>query len=75
MSADTTVLEMAVKVAAPKQATPQGNSVLEGLSSAGVRWILPGQLDAALAGWFGRFPAGMDSREDAYLTRPLLRGL
>jgi len=40
-----------------------------------VRWILPGQLDAAVAGWFGRFPAAMDSREDAYLVRPVLRGL
>jgi hypothetical protein len=40
-----------------------------------VRWILPGQLDAAVAGWFGRFPAAMDSREDAYLIHPVLRGL
>jgi hypothetical protein len=40
-----------------------------------VRWILPGQLDAAVAGWFGRFPATADSREDAYLVHPVLRGL
>jgi hypothetical protein len=40
-----------------------------------VRWILPGQLDAAIAGWFGRFPAGLDSREDTYLIHPVLRGL
>jgi hypothetical protein len=40
-----------------------------------VRWILPGQLDGAVAGWFGRFPAGLDSREDAYLVQPVLRGL
>ena len=40
-----------------------------------MRWILPGQLDAAIAGWFGRFPAAMDSREDAYLLHPVLRGL
>ena len=40
-----------------------------------VRWILPGELDAAVAGWFGRFPAGLDSREDAYLVHPVLRGL
>ena len=31
-----------------------------------MRWILPGQLDAAIATWFGRFPAGLDSREDAF---------
>ena len=40
-----------------------------------MRWILPGQLDAAIAGWFGRFPAGLDSREDTYLIHPVLRGL
>ena len=40
-----------------------------------MRWILPGQLDAAIAGWFGRFPAGMESRADAYLLQPVLRGL
>ena len=28
---------------------PPGNSVIEGLSTAEVRWILPGQLDAAVA--------------------------
>jgi len=50
-------------------------SVIGGLSTVEVRWILPGQLDAAGAGWFGRFPAGLDSREDAYLVHPVLRGL
>jgi len=54
---------------------PPGPSVIQGLSTAEVRWILPGQLDAAVAGWFGRFPAAMDSREDAYLVHPVLRGL
>jgi hypothetical protein len=52
-----------------------GNSVIEGLSTVEVRWILPGQLDAAIARWFGRFPAEAESREDAYLIRPVLRGL
>ena len=54
---------------------PSVPSVIEGLSTVEVRWILPGQLDAAVAGWFGRFPAAMDSREDAYLVHPLPRGL
>jgi hypothetical protein len=40
-----------------------------------VRWLLPGALDAAVAGWFRRFPAGMESREDSYLVDPSLRGL
>jgi hypothetical protein len=70
MSADATVLEMAVN-----QAMPQEDSAIEAPSTAEVRWILPGQLDAALVGWFGRFPAGMESREDAYLVHPFLRGL
>ena len=52
-----------------------GNSVIGGLSTVEVRWILPGQLDAAVAGWFRRFPGWTESREDAYLIRPVLRGL
>ena len=40
-----------------------------------MRWIFPGQLDSAVAGWFGRFPAGTESREDSYLLNPQLRGL
>ena len=40
-----------------------------------MRWILPGQLDAAIASWFGRFPARLDSREDAYLIHPVLRAV
>jgi hypothetical protein len=36
---------------------------------------MPGQLDAAVAGWFARFPGAMDSREDAYLVHPVQRGL
>ena len=54
---------------------PSVPSVIEGLSTVEVRWILPGQLDAAVAGWFGRFPAGLDSREDIFLIHPDLRGL
>jgi hypothetical protein len=54
---------------------PPGNSVIEGLSTVEVRWILPGQLDASIAGWFSRFPADTESREDAYLIHPVLRGL
>jgi len=54
---------------------PPENSVTGGLSTVEVRWILPGQLDAAIAGWFRRFPAETESREDAYLTHPVLRGL
>jgi hypothetical protein len=56
-------------------AGPSVPSVIEGLSTVEVRWILPGQLDAAVAGWFGRFPAGLDSREDIYLIHPVLREL
>jgi hypothetical protein len=50
-------------------------SVVEGSYTAEVRWILPGPLEAAVAGWFARFPAGLESREDAYLLHPVLRGL
>jgi hypothetical protein len=49
--------------------------VTEAVRSLEVRWIFAGQLEAAVAGWFGRFPAGVESREDTYLLDPQLRGL
>jgi hypothetical protein len=49
--------------------------VTERVRSLEVRWILPGPLEAAVTGWFARFPAGVESREDIYLTEPLLGGL
>ena len=47
----------------------------EGACSLELRWILPGQLAAAVAGWFGRFPAETMAVEDAYLLDPHLPGL
>jgi hypothetical protein len=49
--------------------------VAEGVRSLEVRWIFPGVLEAAVAGWFGRFSARAESREDTYLLDPSLRGL
>ena len=40
-----------------------------------VRWIFSGQLEAAVARWFGRFPARTEAREDTYLLDPQLGGL
>jgi len=40
-----------------------------------VRWIFPGPMERAVAGWFGRFPAEAESREDTYLLDPQLPGL
>jgi hypothetical protein len=54
---------------------PPESPVIEGLRSLEVRWILPGQLEPAVAGWFGRFPAETVSREDAHLLGPELGGL
>ncbi len=56
-------------------AEPAESPVTEAVRSLEVRWMFPGQLEAAVAGWFGRFPAGVESREDTYLLDPLLRGL
>jgi hypothetical protein len=56
-------------------AQPPENLVTEAVHSLEVRWIFPGQLEAAVAGWFGRFPAGVESREDTYLLDPRLPGL
>ena len=56
-------------------AEPPGSPVTEAVRSLEVRWIFPGQLEAAVARWFGRFPAGTESRQDTYLLDPLLPGL
>ena len=56
-------------------AEPLESPVTEGVRSLEVRWIFPGQLETAMAGWFRRFPAEMESREDTYLLDPPLRGL
>ena len=56
-------------------AEPPESPVTEAVHSLEVRWILPGQLETAVAGWFGRLPAGTESREDTYLLDPRLRGL
>jgi hypothetical protein len=56
-------------------AEPPGSLVTDGVRSLEVRWIFPGQLEAVVAGWFGRFPARVESREDTYLLDPQLPGL
>ena len=56
-------------------AEPPHSPVTEGVRSLEVRWIFPGPLEAAVAGWFGRFPAGTESREDTYLLDPRWREL
>ena len=56
-------------------AEPTQIPVAEAVRSLEVRWIFPGQLEAAVAGWFGRFPTRVESREDTYLLDPPLPGL
>ncbi len=56
-------------------AEPPQRPVTEGVRSLEARWIFPGQMETAVAGWFGRFPARVESREDTYLLDPQLRGL
>jgi hypothetical protein len=56
-------------------AAPPESLVTEGVRTLEVRWIFPGPLETAVAGWFGRFPARTESREDTYLLDPQLRGL
>ncbi len=63
---------------APAAADDAGRTAgdpLGGVRSLEVRWIFPGQLVTAVAAWFGRFPAEMESREDTYLLDPDFRGL
>ena len=52
-----------------------GSLAAEAVGSLELRWIFPGQLETAVAGWFARFLAGTESREDIYLLDPQLRGL
>lgn len=59
----------ALTAAAPRR------PAIEGLRSLEVRWILPGQVRTAIAGWFGRFPAEVAEREDSYLLDPAVRDL
>lgn len=56
------VLPMAVGMAGP-------------VDSLEVRWITLGPLKPAMREWFARFPAGTETRDDAYLLRPRLPGL
>ena len=56
-------------------AVPPESLVTEAVRSLEVRWIFPGRLEAAVAEWFGRFPARAESREDTYLLDPQWRGL
>jgi hypothetical protein len=56
-------------------AEPLDSPVTEAVRTLEVRWIFPGQLATTVAGWFARFPATVESREDAYLLDPKLRGL
>jgi hypothetical protein len=46
-----------------------------GVRSLEVRWIFAGHPAAAVAGWFGRFPAETMTLEDVYLVDPHLAGL
>jgi hypothetical protein len=39
------------------------------------RWIVPGPLEAEVRGWFARFPAATEARDDIYLLWPRLPGL
>jgi hypothetical protein len=56
-------------------AAQRDSPVTEGIRSLEVRWIFPGQLETVVAGWFARFPAELETREDAYLLSPHLGGL
>jgi hypothetical protein len=57
------------------RAEPPRSPVTDAVRSLEVRWIFPGRLETAVTGWFARFPARTESREDIYLLDPQLRGL
>lgn len=49
--------------------------VSDAIGSLEVRWIFRGQLEGAVAGWFGQFQGGTELRVDTYLLDPQLPGL
>ena len=58
-------------VAAGHSRVPPGQAAAgQRVRSLEVRWIFPGPLTAAVAGWFARFPASTESRQDTYLLDP-----
>jgi hypothetical protein len=64
-----------VAVVVPMASAVLEGAIIEGLRSLEVRWIFPGQLDTAVAGWFPGSQPETESREDAYLLDPGLGGL
>jgi hypothetical protein len=56
-------------------AAPAEDPAAGPVDSLEVRWIVPGQLPPAMLEWFARFPGGTETRQDAYLLQPRLRGL
>jgi hypothetical protein len=56
-------------------AVPVEDPATAPVDSLEVRWITPGPLGTEVREWFGRFPAGTEAREDAYLLQPRLAGL
>jgi hypothetical protein len=65
-----------IAAAAGHSWVPPGQAAAgERVRSLEARWIFPGRLTAAVAGWFARFPARTQSREDAYLLDPRLPGV
>jgi hypothetical protein len=54
---------------------PGATAPCDEVSSLEVRWIFRGGLEPAVAGWFGRFPARTESREDTYRMDPRQHGL
>jgi len=56
-------------------AAPTESLSTEGVRTLEVRWIFPGELASAVAGWFARFPVKTTVVDDAYLLDPHLPGL
>jgi hypothetical protein len=56
-------------------AATTGASVITETFSLEVRWMVPGQLDMAMAEWFDGFPSETELREDAYILDPDLDGV
>jgi hypothetical protein len=70
-----TLADLIAAAAGHGQVPPGQAAACKGVRSLEVRWIFPGRLTAAVAGWFGRFPVRTESRQDTYLLDPRLPGV
>ena len=70
-----TLADLIAAAAGHGRVPPGPAAACQPVRSLEVRWIFPGRLTAAVAGWLRRFPARTESRQDTYLLDPRWPGV